>query len=134
MKVILTSLKVKASTKFFLQCFSFRTKSAFLSNSVSINKKYNNWAQFLSIAEFTYYNFKNACISYILFKSDCGYYFWFFFKDKYNIYFKPFLPNKLAIILKELINHWCQNLIHTQSFPKLKSKTSKLYIKQYNLT
>ena len=46
-----------------------------------INFEQNDWAWFLSIAEFAYNNAKNASIGYTPFKFHCGYHPRVFYKE-----------------------------------------------------
>ena len=52
------------------------------------------------MTKFAYNNTKNANISHILFKLNCGYYPKILFEDKVNIHSRSCFTNKLA---KELI-------------------------------
>ena len=53
-----------------------------------INFKQNDWVQFLFIIEFAYNNAKNASTNHILFKLNCGYYFYVFYKEDLDLYLK----------------------------------------------
>ena len=70
------------------------------------------------MAKFVYYNSKNANTSRILFKLNCDYHRWVFFDDEYNIYSKFSSANGLAKKLRELINIYHQDLLHTQDLEK----------------
>ena len=66
------------------------------------------------MAKFVYNNAKNTNISYTLFKLNCGYYPKMLFKNKADLHSKSCSTNKLAKELRELIEIYCQNLLHTQ--------------------
>ena len=70
------------------------------------------------MTEFAFNNFKNVSISHIPFKLNCGYHLCVSFKDEYNTCSKSFLAKKRAMELRELMNIYCQNLLHVQNLQK----------------
>lgn len=63
------------------------------------------------MANFAYINFKNASIGYILFELNYDYHPQVSFKNKFDIYSKSSLANKMATELRELI----KSLIYPRS-------------------
>ena len=85
---------------------------------VFINWEQNNQIRLLLIAEFAYNNYKNFNTDQTPFKLNCGYYSYVFFKNKCNVCSKSSSAKRLAMKLRELINIYCQNLLHAQDFQK----------------
>ena len=83
-----------------------------------VNWEQNNWAKLLLIAKFAYNNAKNASISYVTFKLNCGYHPKVLFNKNFNLYSRSCFADKLAEKLRELIEVFCQNLLHVQELPK----------------
>ena len=67
-----------------------------------INWKQDDWARLLLIAEFAYNNAKNANISYIPFKLNCGYHLRVSFEKDVDPRSKSRSANKLVEELREL--------------------------------
>lgn len=74
---------------------------------VFMNRKQIDKIRLLLMAEFVYSNVKNASMSYIVFKLNCGYYTKFSFKNKVNSYSKSYFVNEFVEELKELIEICC---------------------------
>ena len=70
------------------------------------------------MVKFAYNNFKNARTGHILFELNCGYHPCIFFEDEYNARFRSSSAKELTMELKELINVYCQNLLHVQDLEK----------------
>ena len=85
---------------------------------VLVNYKQNNWAQLLPMAEFVYNNSKNVSTGHTPSKLNCGYHLCISFKNKCDVYSRSFSAKKLAIKLRELMNVYCQNLLHAQNLQK----------------
>lgn len=75
-----------------------------------LNFKQNNLTQFLSIAEFAYNNDKNIRTNHTLFKLNCGYHLYVFYKEDINPCFKSKIINKLSTELPKLRFTCCNNL------------------------
>ena len=114
-------IKQKLSTTFHLQTDGHTkrqnsTMEAYL--WAFVNFKQNDWARLLPMAEFTYNNAKNASTGFTLFKLNCGYHPWVFYKEDINPCSKSRTAKKLSSKLWELITVCQQNLYHTQKLQK----------------
>ena len=83
-----------------------------------VNLEQNDRAQLLPMAEFAYNNFKNASMGHMPFKLNCGYHLCVFFQGKYDTRSRSSSEETMAIELRELMNVYCQNLLHAQDFQK----------------
>ena len=72
----------------------------------------------MPIAEFAYNNAKNASTSHTLLKLNYDYHLRVFFEEDVNSHLKSRFTKKLAKELKELIEVYCQNLLHAQELQK----------------
>ena len=96
-----------------------------------VNWKQNDWARLLPMAEFAYNNIKNANTGHTSFEINCGFYLQVSFKDDVDPYSRSRSADKLANELRELMNIYHQNLIHTQKLQKKaydKSVKSQSYV------
>ena len=66
------------------------------------------------MAEFAYNNTKNASTGYTPFELNCGYYPRVFFEEDVDPCTRPRSAHKLAEELRELMEVYCQNLLHAQ--------------------
>ncbi len=64
------------------------------------------------MAEFGYNNAKNASNGHTPFELNCGYHLRVSFKEDVDPHSKSRSTNKLAAELRELIEVYCQNLLH----------------------
>lgn len=64
------------------------------------------------MADFTYNNAKNISANYIPLELYCGFYLQVLFEQDVDPSSRFCLVNKLADELRELINTYCQNLLH----------------------
>ena len=69
-----------------------------------VNWKQNNWARFLSMAEFAYNNAKNTSTGHTLFELNCSFYPQVFFKDDVDPCSRSRFADKLAKELRELMD------------------------------
>ena len=83
-----------------------------------VNFEQNDWAKFLLIAEFVYYNTKNTSTSHMPFKLHYDYYSQMSYKENINFRSKLNLADKLLVELRELIIVYWENLYHAQKFQK----------------
>ena len=72
----------------------------------------------LLIAEFAYNNAKNASTSHISFELNCGYHSRVSFEKNVNPQVKSYSANKLADMLRQLIEICCQNLLFAWELQK----------------
>ncbi len=70
------------------------------------------------MAEFAHNNAKNASIGYTPFKLNCGYYPRVSFKEDVDPCSRSRSANKLAKEPRELMEVYCQNLLHAQELQK----------------
>ena len=77
-----------------------------------INFKQNDWARFLSIAEFVYNNAKNTSTGHMLFELNCGYHSRISYKEEVDPYSKFKSADKLSAELRNLIIACWKNLHH----------------------
>ncbi len=66
------------------------------------------------MAEFAYNNAKNASTGHTPFKLNCGYYPKVFFEKDVDPRLRSCFANELAEELRELMEIYCQNLLHAQ--------------------
>ena len=78
-----------------------------------VNWEQDNWAKLLPMAEFAYNNTKNASTGHTLFELNCGYYSRVSFIEDVDFCSKSRSANKLAEELRELMEVYYQNLLHT---------------------
>ena len=64
------------------------------------------------MAEFAYNNVKNASTGYTSFELNCGYHPRVFFEKDVDPHSKSCSANELAKKLRELMEIYCQNLLH----------------------
>ena len=83
-----------------------------------VNFKQNNWARFLSMAEFTYNNAKNASSGYTTFELNCGYHPWISYEEDVNSHSKSKSADELSAELRELMIVCRENLHHAQELQK----------------
>ena len=81
---------------------------------------------------FIYNNSKNASTGQILFKFNCGYHPYIFFKDKCNVRSISSSAKKLAVELRKLINVCHQNFLHAQDLQK-QAHNKKVKLRSYVL-
>ncbi len=77
-----------------------------------VNWEQDNWARLLPIAEFAYNNAKNASSGHTPFELNCGYNPRVSFKEDVDLRSKSRSANELAEELRELMEVYCQNLLH----------------------
>ncbi len=70
------------------------------------------------MAELAYNNAKNASTGHIPFKLNCDYHCQISFEENVDPHPRSSSANKLAKVLKELIEICCQNLLHVQELQK----------------
>ena len=76
----------------------------------------DDWAQFLSMAEFAYNNAKNACNGNTSFELNCGYHPYVSYEEDLNPHLKSKTAEELSFELRELMAVCQQNLHHAQKF------------------
>ncbi len=64
------------------------------------------------MAEFAYNNAKNASTGHTPFELNCGYHPRVSFEEDVDSHSRSRSANELAKELKELMEVWCQNLLH----------------------
>ena len=64
------------------------------------------------MVEFAYNNTKNTSTSHTFFELNCGYHPKVSYKEDVDLCSRSHSTNKLAEELKELIEVYCQNLLH----------------------
>ena len=107
----------RPSTTLYLQmdCQTKRhnnTMEAYL--QAFVNFKKNDWAQFLSMAEFAYNNTKNASTGYTLFEFNYRYHLCVFYKEDLDPRSKSKTIEKLSSELQKLMTVCQQNLHYAQ--------------------
>ncbi len=70
------------------------------------------------MAEFVYNNTKNASTEYTSFELHYSYHPRVSFKENIDPYLRSRSANKLAKELRQLMEVWCQNLLHAQELQK----------------
>ena len=110
-------IKQRLSTAFHLQIDGQTerqnsTMKAYL--RAFVNFEQNDWARFLSMAEFTYNNTKNASTGFTLFELNCRYHPRIFYKKNLNPRSQSKTVEKLSSKLRNLMAACQQNLYHTQ--------------------
>ena len=70
---------------------------------VFVNFEQNNWARFLSIAEFAYNNAKNASTGHTPFELNCGYHPRILYEEDVDSHFQSKSADKLSVELRELM-------------------------------
>ena len=83
-----------------------------------VNFEQNDEARFLTMAEFTYNNTKNASTGYISFELNCGYYPCVSYKNDLDPRSKSRIAEELSSKLRELMTVSQQNLYHAQELQK----------------
>ena len=78
------------------------------------NFEQNDWARFLSIAEFANNNVKNLSTGHTSFELNCGYYPYVFFEKNTNPRSQLKSANKLSAKLRDLMTVYQKNLYHAQ--------------------
>ena len=83
-----------------------------------VNFEQNDTARLLPMAEFAYYNAKNASTGYTSFELNCGYNPWVFYEKNLDFRSKSRTAEELSSKLRELMTVCYQNLYHAQKFQK----------------
>ena len=83
-----------------------------------VNFEQNDWAWFLSMAEFAYNNAKNASTGHIFFEFNCGYHPCVSYKQDLNLRSKLKTAEELSFELQNLMAIYQQNLYHAQELQK----------------
>ena len=108
-------IKQKLSTAFYPQTNDQTEKQNSTIETylkVFVNWKQDDWARLLLIVEFAYNNAKNASTDHTSFELHCGYHPRVFFKKDIDPHLKSRSTNKLAEELREMMEIYCQNLLH----------------------
>ncbi len=79
-----------------------------------VNWEPDNCARLLPMAEFAYNNIKNPSTSHIPFELNCGYHPKASFEENVEPRSRSRSADELAKMLRELIEFYCQNLLHAQ--------------------
>ncbi len=79
-----------------------------------VNWQQDDWVRLLLMAKFAYNNAKNASTSHTPFKLNCGYHPRDSFKENVDPCSRSHSVNELAEDLRELMEVYCQNLLHAQ--------------------
>ncbi len=79
-----------------------------------VNWEQDDWARLLPMAEFAYNNAKNAITSHTSFELNCGYHPRVSFEENVDSRSRSRSANKLVEELRELMEVYCQNLLHVQ--------------------
>ena len=79
-----------------------------------VNWEQDDWARLLPMAEFAYNNAKNASTNHTPFEFNYGYHPKVFFEEDVDPHSRSRFVNKLVKKLGELMEVYCQNLLHTQ--------------------
>ncbi len=109
-------IKKKLSTAFYPQTDGQTkgqnsTMEAYL--RAFVNWEQDDWARLLPIAEFAYNNAKNASTGHTPFKLNCGYHPRVSFEEDVDPRSRFRSADELAEELRELMEVYCQNLLHT---------------------
>ena len=83
-----------------------------------VNFEQNDWAKFLSIAEFAYNHARNASTDHTPFELNCGYHLRESYQEDVNFHSESKLADKLLVRLRELIIVCQKNLHHAQELQK----------------
>ncbi len=83
-----------------------------------VNWEQDDWARLLLMAEFAYYNAKNASTGHTPFELNCGYHPRVSFEEDVDPRSRSCSANELAKELRELMEVYCQNLLHVQELQK----------------
>ncbi len=70
------------------------------------------------MAEFVYNNAKNVSTGHTSFELNCGYHLRVFLEEDVDPHSRSRFANELAKELRELIEVYCQNLLHAQELQK----------------
>ena len=83
-----------------------------------MNRKQNDWARLLPMAEFAYNNAKNTSTGYTPFELNNGFHPRVSFKDDIDLCSRSCIADKLTKELRELMNICQQNLFYAQKLQK----------------